>query len=53
MSALALLRNIRMRAQLRNELDRLSPSQLRDINLERIAVVPGTSVYQHREWNGI
>jgi len=53
MSAIALLRNFRLRAQLRNELDRLSPRQLRDLNLERVPVTPGSSIYQHRIWNGI
>lgn len=53
MSAIDLFRNLRMRAQIRSELDRLSARQLRDINLERVSVVPGTSVYQHRVWNGI
>jgi uncharacterized protein YjiS (DUF1127 family) len=53
MSAIALLRTIRLRAQLRSELDRLSPRQLRDLNLERVPVVQGTSIYQHRVWNGV
>lgn len=52
MSAISLLRNFRLRAQTRHELDRLSARQLRDLNLERVAVVPGTSIYQQRIWNG-
>ena len=53
MSAIDLFRSFRMKAQLRSELDRLSARQLRDLNLERVTVVPGTSIYQHRVWNGI
>ena len=53
MSAIALLRNLRQRAQSRTELDRLSSRQLRDLNLERVVVVPGTAIYQRRDWNGI
>ncbi len=52
MSAINLLRTLRLRAQTRHELDRLSARQLRELNLERVAVVPGTSIYQHRVWNG-
>ena len=52
MSAIALLRNIRLRAQLRSELDRLSPRQLRDLNLERVDVTPGNAIYQRRIWSG-
>jgi uncharacterized protein YjiS (DUF1127 family) len=53
MSAIALLRKLRLNAQARNELDRLSAHQLRDLNLERVTVLPGTAIYQHRNWNGI
>ncbi len=51
MSALALFHTLRMRSQARHELNMLSSRQLRDINLERVSVVPGSSVYQHRAWN--
>jgi hypothetical protein len=49
MKPLDMIRNLR----LRNELDRLSSRQLRDLNLERVNVLPGTSIYQHRVWNGL
>lgn len=52
MSAIALLRNFRLRAQTRHELDRLSARQLRDLNLERVDVLPGTAIYQQRNWHG-
>lgn len=48
-----MFRTLRLKAQLRSELDRLSARQLRDLNLERVTVVPGTAVYQRREWSGI
>ncbi len=52
MSAIALLRNLRLRAQTRHELDRLSARQLRDLNLERVDVTPGHAIYQRRIWSG-
>ena len=49
MKPLDMIRNLR----LRNELDRLSSRQLRDLNLERVNVLPGSSIYQHRVWTGL
>lgn len=50
MSARNLLRSLRLQSQGRLELDRLSARHLRDLNLERVTVVPGTTVYQRRVW---
>jgi len=53
MRAVDMFRNLRLKAQRRSELDRLSARQLRELNLDRVDVFPGTSIYQHRVWNGI